>query len=55
MTASWVATDPVPGIVRGVESKCGKRYSLDGDEVLWLLLLEGSPAAPGSTFIFPLP
>lgn len=45
-------TDPIPGIVRAIESKCGKRYSVDGDD-LWLLLVGGSPAAPGSTFVFP--
>jgi len=44
-------SDPIPAIVRAVESKCGKRYSVDGDD-LWLLLLGGSPAAPASTFIF---
>ena len=43
--------DPIPGIVRAIESKCGKRYSLDGDDP-WLLLLGGSSAAPASTFIF---
>jgi hypothetical protein len=50
----WAQTDPIPGIVRAIESKCGRSnsYSLDGDEDLWLLLVGGSSAAPASTFIF---
>jgi hypothetical protein len=43
--------DPIPAIARAIESKCGRRYIVDGDD-LWLLLLGGSPAAPASTFIF---
>ena len=31
MSTGWAATDPIPGIVRAIESKCGKRYSVDGD------------------------
>lgn len=44
--------DPVPGIVRAIERKWRKRYSVDGDD-LWLLLLAGSTSAPGSTSVFP--
>ena len=48
----WAKADPTPGVVQAVESKCGKRYRLDNDEDLWLLLLGGSSAAPASTFVF---
>jgi len=52
VSGGWAETDPIPGIIQAIESKCGRRYSVDGDD-LWLLLLGGSPSAPRSTFIFP--
>jgi hypothetical protein len=45
-------SDPIPAVVEAIRIKCGKSYRIDCGEDLWLLLLGGSTAAPGSTFIF---
>jgi len=52
ITSGPAKADLIPGIIRSIESKCGKSYQLEGDEEFWLVLLGGSAAAPRSTFIF---
>ena len=53
ITTGFGVADPIPGIIRAIESKCGKTaYRLDGDEDgFWLVLLGSSTAAPRSTMI----